>query len=96
MNIGTGVEYTITFVVETILRLMGKHELGINYIEARPADVPRLWVDAGKFYRLTRFQPAGSFEEGLRATIQYYTSLCQGRDLSAQMIVKNWEQSHVS
>jgi UDP-glucose 4-epimerase len=95
MNIGTGVEYTIKAVVETLLRLMGKQELGIQYIEARPADVPRLWVDASKFYQLTGFQPGFTFEDGLKETITYYTNMAQGRDLTTQIVVKNWETRSV-
>jgi UDP-glucose 4-epimerase len=93
INIGTGVEYTIKSVVEKILGLLNKQDIGIQYIEARPADVPRLWVDASKFYQLTRFQSNFSFEEGLKETITYYTRLSQGKDLSTQIIMKNWEES---
>jgi UDP-glucose 4-epimerase len=92
MNIGAGVEYSIKAVVEKILDLMGKQESGIQYIEARPADVPRLWVDASKFYQLTQFQPGFTFEDGLQETIAYYTNVAQGKDLTTQIIVKNWEK----
>lgn len=92
LNIGTGVEYTIRAVVETIVRLMGASDIGITYIGARPADVPRLWVDAGRFYRLTGFRPSYSFEDGLNETIAYYRRLAQERNLTTEMTIKNWEK----
>ncbi|MBN2301295.1 MAG: GDP-mannose 4,6-dehydratase [Lentisphaerae bacterium] len=91
MNIGTGVEYSITSIVEKIVTFMKKQDVGIRFVEARPADVPRLWVDAARFYDATGFQPAYSFEEGLRETIDYYTRLAQDKNLASQIIVKNWE-----
>ena len=91
INMGTGAEYTIKMVVETIVRLMNKQQIGINFIDARPADVPRLWVDASRFYDLTGFQVELSFEERLKETIAYYTKLAKKRNLLEEIIVKNWE-----
>ena len=91
LNMGTGTEYTIKTVVETIVRLMGKQEVGIDFIDARPADVPRLWVDASRFYYLTGFQAESSFEERLLETIAYYTTLAEHKNLLSEVVVKNWE-----
>ena len=71
--------------------MMNKHAVGIKYIEARPADVPRLWVDATKFYERTGFQAKYSFEQGLEETIAYYTELAERKNLLSDIIVKNWE-----
>jgi UDP-glucose 4-epimerase len=92
LNIGTGIEYTIKLVIEKILLLMNKQSIGIKYLEPRPADVPRLWVDANKFYELTQFQPMCSFEQGLLETINYYESLSKTRHLLSQLVEKNWEK----
>jgi UDP-glucose 4-epimerase len=91
LNMGTGTEYTIKMVVETIARLMKKQQVGIDFIDARPADVPRLWVDARTFYALTGFQAERSFEERLQETIAYYATLATQKNLLSEVVVKNWE-----
>ena len=91
INIGTGVEYTIKTVVDKVAALMQKTSVGIQYIASRPADVPRLWVDATKFQRVTGFRAQYAFDAGLQETIAYYRALAQQRDLRAQIKVKNWE-----
>lgn len=93
LNIGAGTEYSIKNVVERIMKLMHKEAIGIRYIDARPADVPRLWVDASKFYHETQFQPNMSYEEGLQETIMYYTQLAKNKDLTAELTLKNWDKT---
>lgn len=90
INIGTGVEMTVVDVVKTILKIMHKQKLRIKFLKSRPADVPRLWVNADKFYHLQKFQPSCSFEEGLKDTIEYYKKLSKRTNLLAQFSVKNW------
>ncbi len=92
-NIGTGREYSMKTLLTTILALMGRGGLGIKYLPARPADVPRLWVDAGKFAALTSFTPRYSFEEGLQETITYYESLMKEKNLLQAIEPLNWERS---
>lgn len=90
LNIGTGTEYTLKYIIEKILTLMDKKELGIKYLDSRPADVPRLWVDASKFNKLTGFKPLTSFEDGLLKTINYYKKLSKGEDLFSKIVELNW------
>ena len=92
MNIGTGKEYSLKEIVEKVLILTGKKELGIEYIAARPADVPRLWVNAEKFKRLTGFVPKFTFADGLLETIEYYKKLAEGKNLLADIQTRNWEK----
>ena len=89
LNIGTGIEYTIKYIVEKILTLMNE-KIKIKYIESRPADVPRLWVNPSKFNQLTNFKPSISFEDGLIETINYYKNLSKRRNLFSQIVEKNW------
>jgi UDP-glucose 4-epimerase len=70
--------------------LTDKKELGIKYLDSRPADVSRLWVDAGKFNQLTNFKPLTSFENGLVETIDYYKNLSKGKNLFSQIVERNW------
>jgi UDP-glucose 4-epimerase len=63
LNIGTGVEITMKKLLTYLLEVMGKKELGIKFLPDRPADVPRLWVKADKFYMLTGFTAQYSFRK---------------------------------
>ncbi len=91
VNIGTGVEYSMKYLIENILKAMGKETLGVDYLPDRPADVPRLWVDASKFYSLTGFQAEYSFEEGLKETVDYYVALMQKKHLISEINIENWK-----
>lgn len=91
INIGTGEEITMKVLLEKVIGLMGLG-LKIDYLEDRPADVPRLWVNPGKFKKITGFQSAYTFEEGLKETIQYYKTLATGKNLAGEIAVKNWEK----
>lgn len=93
INIGTGVEITMKELLGTILKLMGKEqELPIQNLADRPADVPRLWVNASKFKMLTGFVDLMPFEEGLQTTINYYVDLMSKKEnLLSEIKLKNWE-----
>jgi len=89
INIGTGEEITMKHLLEKIIKLM-KLNLSIKYIEGRPADVPRLWVNPTKFHKLSNFKSSWSFEQGLIETIDYYNKLSSGNYLLSEIPVKNW------
>lgn len=91
-NIGTGIEYTMKTLMEKIISLMGKQEVGINYMDDRPADVPRLWVKADKFYGLTGFKAKYGFEEGLKETIGYYEiKMKEKHNMMDEIKITNWK-----
>jgi UDP-glucose 4-epimerase len=90
-NIGTGVEYSMQFLLQNLLQVMQKEHIGLEYLPDRPADVPRLWVDATKFYQLTQFTAKHSFEQGLQATIAYYEALSKEKNLLEAIQVQNWK-----
>jgi UDP-glucose 4-epimerase len=91
-NVGTGIEYSMKFLLENLLKVMRKQALGIEFLPDRPADVPRLWVDARKFHEHTRFQPDYSFEAGLQETIDYYRMKTQAKNLLSEVKLHNWEK----
>ena len=91
INIGTGEEITIKVLVEKVLELMNEPEVQIDYLPARPADTPRLWVDNQKMGNLIKKFPLKTFSEGLLETIEYYKSLARHQNLIAQVEQKNWE-----
>ena len=90
INIGTGEEITMKQLVEKIIRLT-KTNISIDFLEDRPADVPRLWVNPKKFKTITNFEPEYSFEHGLLETIAYYKELTETKNLVSELTLKNWE-----
>ena len=91
INIGTGEEITMKNLLEKIVELM-KLNVKINYLDDRPADVPRLWVNPARFKKITNFNAVYSFEQGLIETIKYYTHLKSSKDLISEIKIKNWEK----
>ncbi len=92
LNIGAGKEYTIKEVIEEILKVMKIEDIVPQYLEDRPADVPRLWVDASRFGEITGYKPLYSFREGLEETVKYYVALAENRELLKDIADKNWEK----
>lgn len=91
-NIGTGVEYSMKDLLLKVLELMDRQDLGLEYLPDRPADVPRLWVKADKFYAATHFKSNYTFEDGLKETIQYYIELSKTKNLIKDIKINNWEK----
>jgi UDP-glucose 4-epimerase len=89
-NIGTGTEHTMKDLLEKVLLLMGKKEMGLKYLPDRPADVPRLWVAADKFNAITNFKPAYPFDDGLKETIAYYENKMLEKDMRGEIKINNW------
>ncbi len=92
INIGTGEEITMKHLLEKVIELV-KPDMKIDYLPDRPADVPRLWVNPAKFRKITGFEPAYTFEQGLKETVSYYKELAVGKNLVNEIAVKNWEKS---
>jgi UDP-glucose 4-epimerase len=91
-NVGTGTEMSMKSLIEQILVNMGRESLGIQFMNDRPADVPRLWVKADPFYELTNFVSSYSFEKGLGQTIKYYEQLVlKKKDMLKEIKIANWE-----
>lgn len=91
INIGTGEELTMRSLLERILELMGRTNLGIQYLDDRPADVPRLWVKADKFYQLTDFHSSFTFDEGLKQTIRFYETKMKEKNMLSEIKTNNWQ-----
>jgi UDP-glucose 4-epimerase len=87
--IGTGVEITMKTLAEKLLEITGS-SAGISFLDSRPADLPRLWVDSSKHRSITKFTPTVSFEEGLRLTIEYFRERMKTEDLLSQIKDINW------
>jgi len=70
-NISAGEEKTNLEVVKTILKLMGKSEEMIEFVEDRPGHDFRYSIDSSKI-RSLEWRPEHSFENGIRKTVEWY------------------------
>jgi len=91
-NLGTGSEISMKKLVETILTEIPEKKLSINFMGDRPADVPRLWVDAQKIRETISIENECSFIEGILETIAFYRELNKTNKLSDKIKLINWEK----
>jgi NAD dependent epimerase/dehydratase len=73
-NLGTGTEISIARLAEQVFELVGEAPPVVEAAERlRPpgSEVERLVADASKARELLRWEPAVSFEDGLRRTIEW-------------------------
>jgi dTDP-glucose 4,6-dehydratase len=71
-NFGGNAERENIYVVKEILRLLGKGEESIQYVKDRPGHDRRYAMDSSKARATLGWEPAHTFEAGLRATIDWY------------------------
>jgi dTDP-glucose 4,6-dehydratase len=71
-NFGGNAERENIFVVKEILRLLGKGEDLIHYVKDRPGHDRRYAMDSSKARATLGWEPRFSFEQGLRATVDWY------------------------
>jgi NAD dependent epimerase/dehydratase len=80
-NLATGSEISIAELLERVFALLGRQPRVEEQAERRrPAasEVERLVGDAGKARRMLGWEPVVSFDEGLRATIEWVESSVDG------------------
>lgn len=93
INIGTGVEITMKYLLSSILKEMGlSKKIPITYLKDRPADVPRLWVNPLKFRNLIKYKLDTPFNIGLQETINYYKELKSKGELTSDIELINWKK----
>ena len=71
-NISAGEEKTNIEVVKTILRMMGRDESLIEFVEDRPGHDLRYSLDSWKITRDLKWRPRYSFDEGIEKTVRWY------------------------
>jgi UDP-glucose 4-epimerase len=71
-NLGSNKELSIKALAEKIAKITGYHEPKIQYDEARPGDVHRLFADSTKAHKAVGFEPLVSLEEGLNKLKEWY------------------------
>jgi dTDP-glucose 4,6-dehydratase len=73
-NVGSGVERSIEEIADLVLDLTGKPESLKTIVPDRPGHDRRYLLDSTKLRRELGWEPAISFEEGLRATADWYAA----------------------
>ena len=73
-NVGSGVERSIEEIADLALGLTGKPESLKTIVPDRPGHDRRYLLDSTKLRRELAWEPQVSFEDGLRATAEWYTA----------------------
>jgi len=71
-NIGGNHDVPNIEIVRGILKILGKPESLMQFVKDRPGHDRRYAMDAGKINSELGWRPAGSFDEALAATVQWY------------------------
>jgi dTDP-glucose 4,6-dehydratase len=71
-NIGSGVEADIETIADIVISQMGLDDSSKSYVPDRPGHDRRYLLDSSKIERELGWQPRIAFDEGIRATIDWY------------------------
>ncbi len=71
-NISSGEPRTNLSVAQTILKLLGKPDSLIQFVQDRPGHDRRYALDSARIRQGVGWKPEVSFEDGLRRTIEWY------------------------
>jgi dTDP-glucose 4,6-dehydratase len=71
-NVGSGVERSIEEIADLVLELAGKPASLKTIVPDRPGHDRRYLLDSSKLRRELGWEPEISFEDGLRATVEWY------------------------
>ena len=78
VNIGSGIEISISRLVEIITKLTG-FEGSVNWDKSKPDGQPRRCLDVSRARREFGFEAEMDFEEGLRRTVDWYMGQVEGK-----------------
>lgn len=71
INLGSDYPVVLMDMIHTIEKYLGK-KAKLEYRPAHPADMPATWADITKARTLLGWSPEVSFEDGVRATVNWY------------------------
>jgi len=71
MNLGTGVGTSVLDIVNAVNAILGT-KLDPIFEEARPGEIQRITLDAGRARAIMGWTPRTSFEDGLRRTVAWF------------------------
>ena len=72
INLGTGRDFSVNYIAEKILGILGKDKSLIERVGDRPGHVKRLVASYKKAKKLLDWEPKMRFEEGLNKTVDWY------------------------
>ena len=72
INIGTGREYLMSDVADTLIRLMGSDIKLLKLAPSRPSEIEHLYCSADNAHTLLGWRPRVALEDGLTRTIAWY------------------------
>jgi dTDP-glucose 4,6-dehydratase len=73
-NVGSGLERSIEEIADLVLELTGKPESLKTIVPDRPGHDRRYLLDSSKLRRELGWRPEVAFEDGLRATVEWYAA----------------------
>ena len=92
INLGSGFELTINDLAKTVAHIAQRADAVVQYEEARPGDVLRLYADMSHARSLLGYEVRVSLEDGLRQLLSWYRA--QGvspEELLRDEVVRNWD-----
>ncbi|MFQ5885591.1 MAG: GDP-mannose 4,6-dehydratase, partial [Thermoplasmata archaeon] len=72
LNVGSGVEKSVLEIADVILEKLGKPKSLLKHVEDRKGHVVRHAVSTSKIKEKLGWEPRLGFEDGMKATIQWY------------------------
>ena len=72
MNVSVEKSVTVNTVVNTIRELLGKEDVKPKYLPPRPGDIKHSLADIARAKELIGYDPAVSFDQGIRKAIDWY------------------------
>ena len=72
LNISVQKSVTVNTVVRTIAQLLGKEHIEPRYLPPRTGDIKHSLADVTQAQKIIGYQPAISFEQGIRQAIDWY------------------------
>jgi len=71
-NVGGNNEWANIDIVKLVLKLLGKPESLITFVQDRPGHDRRYAIDSSKIRRELKWEPEYTFERGIRETVEWY------------------------
>lgn len=93
-NVSAGTPQPNLKIVRTILKHLGKPESLMQYVKDRPGHDRRYALDSSKLQRELGWSPIVPFEEGIRRTIDWYTSNSDWLDHARSGEYRNYYDRH--
>lgn len=90
INIAFGRMVTVREVAAVVLSALGRNDLSVASLEARPGDVHQLHADTSKAERVLGYRAAIDFEEGVRRYIDWVRMTYPDPSVLVETAATNW------